>query len=195
MSSFNASSASSYDMIGMNNGKVSPLIPSEPALHHPGAFPPASVAGKEYPPPPFNDIHDRRLSGVPSNGYHHSEYPDDYAMGGINNNGAGMPFAPSPMQQFPDRLGRYVPDRYNHQGIPSPNVAHIANTQGPELMRGVPPHATHSYRDNNIPSYEDMHYSHPPEMRMHAVDETLSRMKLQGTPIIGAAGDLPTFIR
>lgn len=196
MPPFNASGANPYDMITMPNGKVSPVIPSEPVLHHHGAFPPAAVAN-DYPTPPFNDMHDRRLPGVTSTGYH-SEYPDDYAMGSINNNGANVPFASSPMQQFSDRLGRFVPDRYNHQGIPSPNVAHIANNQGPELMRGVPPHATHSYRDSNIATYDEMHYlgnSHPPEIRMNTVDDSLSRIKSQGTPIIGTAGDLPSFIR
>ena len=191
---FSPSSAHPYDMMNMNSGKASPIA-SEP-LHHPGAYPPP----KEYhPPQPFSDIHDRRLPGVPPNGYH-SEYPDDYAMGGINNNNPNIPFPHhSPIQQFPDRLGRYPPDRYTHQALPPSNVApHIANTHSTDLMRGVPPHATHSFRDNNVPPYDDMHYignAHPQEIRMHAVDETLSRMKLHGNPMMGPSNDLHSFIR
>ncbi|KAF9529206.1 jkappa-recombination signal binding protein, partial [Crepidotus variabilis] len=190
--SFNGSNGNPYDMMSMSSGKVSPLTPSDNGLHHTGAFPP--VASKEYPPQPFGDIHERRLPGVGSNGYH-SEYPDDYAMGGMNNNN-GIPFGPGSMQQFQDRLGRFPPDRYNHQNNGSSNVpSHISNGHGQDLMRGVAPHATHSFRENNLSPYDDVHYlgnSHP---QMHAVDETLSRMKLQGHPIMGAASDLQTFIR
>jgi len=199
--SFNGSNGNPYDIIStLSSGKVSPLTPSDSGLHHSAGFPPA-VAGKDYPPQPFGDIQERRLPGVGSNGYH-SEYPDDYTIGAGGGGGGGMnnglPFGPSAMQHFQDRLGRFPPDRYNHPSGPQSNVpAHLPNGHGSELMRGVAPHATHSFRDNNVSPYDDMHYlgnSHP-EMRMHAVDETLARMKLQGHPIMGASSDLQTFIR
>ncbi|KDR75186.1 hypothetical protein GALMADRAFT_226846 [Galerina marginata CBS 339.88] len=194
--SFNGSNGNPYDIItNLSSGKVSPLTPSDPVggLHHQGGFPP-SVAGKDYPPQGFGDIHERRLPGVGSNGYH-SEYPDDYTISNINN---GLPFGPSAMQHFHDRLGRFPPDRYSHPtGPPSGVPSHIPNNHGSDLMRGVAPHATHSFRENPVSPYDDMHYlgnSHP-EMRMHTVDETLARMKLQGHPMMGASNDLQTFIR
>ena len=61
-------------------------------------------------------------------------------------------------------------------------------------MRGVAPQATHSFRDHSV--YGDMHYpgDYHPEMRsMQAVDDTLSRMRLN--PLTGASSDLQTFIR
>jgi len=195
--SFNGSNGNPYDIIStISSGKVSPLTPSDSGLHHPGGFPPA-VAGKDFPPQAFGDVHERRLPGVGPNGYH-SEYPDDYTIGGGGMNN-GLPFTPSAMQHFQDRLGRFPPDRYNHPTGPQPsNVPqHMSNGHGSDLMRGVAPHATHSFRDNNVSPYDDMHYignSHP-EMRMHAVDETLARMKLQGHPIMGASNDLQSFIR
>lgn len=196
--SFNGSNGNPYDIItNLSSGKVSPLTPSDSVsnLHHPGGFPP-SVAGKDYPPQGFGDIHERRLPGIGGNGYH-SEYPDDYAIGNINN---GLPFGPSAMQHFNDRLGRFPPDRYSHpNGPPSGVPSHIPNNNhGSELMRGVAPHATHSFRESPVSPYDDLHYlgnnSHS-EMRMHAVDETLARMKLQAHPMMGASSDLQTFIR
>ncbi|KAF8200658.1 jkappa-recombination signal binding protein [Pholiota molesta] len=195
--SFNGSNGGNpYDIItNLSSGKVSPLTPSDSvtSLHHPPGFPP-SVAGKDYPPQGYNDIHEsRRLPGV--GGGYHSEYPDDYAIGGIN---SGLPFSPGAMQHFQDRLGRFPPERYSHPtGPPSGVSAHgLPNGHGgSDLMRGVAPHAT--FRENHVSPYDDMHYlsnSHP-EMRMHTVDETLARMKLQGHPIMGASNDLQTFIR
>ena len=191
--SFNGSNSNTYDiMSNISSGKVSPLTPADSVngLHHSPAFPPS---GKEYTPSSFGDIHERRLPNVGSNGYQ-SEYPDDFSMGNLNN---GLPFGPSAMQHFQDRLGRFPSDRYTHQAGP-PVSSHIPNGHNSDLMRGVAPHATHSFRDGGLPGYEDMpHYLGPshPEMRMHAVDETLARMKLQGHPIMGASNDLQTFIR
>jgi recombining binding protein suppressor of hairless len=190
---FNGSNGNTYDiMSGISSGKVSPLTPADSVngLHHSPAFP---QSGKEYPPSAFGDIHERRLPNVGSNGYQ-SEYPDEFSMGNLNN---GLSFGPSAMQQFQDRLGRFPSDRYAHQGGP-PVPSHIPNGHNSDLMRGVAPQATHSFRDGGLPGYEDMpHYLGPshPEMRMHAVDETLARMKLQGHPIMGASNDLQTFIR
>ena len=191
--SFNGSNGNTYDiMSNISSGKVSPLTPADSVngLHHSPAFP---QSGKEYPPSGFGDIHERRLPNVGSNGYQ-SEYPDEYSMGNLNN---GLPFGPSAMQHFQDRLGRFPSDRYAHQAGP-PVPSHIPNGHNSDLLRGVAPHATHSFRDGGLPGYEEMpHYLGPshPEMRMHAVDETLARMKLQGHPIMGASNDLQTFIR
>ncbi|KAJ3484184.1 hypothetical protein NLJ89_g12003 [Agrocybe chaxingu] len=101
------------------------------------------------------------------------------------------------MQHFNDRLGRFPPERYSHPSQQPSTVPSHISSHGPDMMRGVAPHATHSFRDNNVSPYDDMHYlgnSHS-EVRMNAVDETLSRMKLQGHPIMGASNDLQTFIR
>jgi hypothetical protein len=165
-------------------------------LHHSSAFPPS---GKDYSPPGFGDVHERRLPNVGANGYH-SEYSDEHSMGNMNN---GLPFGPSAtIQHFQDRLGRFPSDRYVHKAGP-PVPSHTPNGHNSDLMRGVAPHATHSFRNGGLPVYEDMpHYlghSHP-ETKMHAVDETLARMKLQlegpgRRPITGASNDLQSFIR
>jgi hypothetical protein len=180
-SSFNPSNG--YDI-----EKVSPE--SATNLHHPtGGFPPT----KDYPPQSFGDVHERRLPGVGPNGGYPAEYSDDYAIGNINNN--GLPFGPSAMQHFQDRLGRFPPDRYTH--LSGPPSHHMPNGHSSDLMRGVAPHATHSFRENPVSPYDDIHYlgNGHPEMRMHTVDDTLARMKLQGHPIMGTSNDLQTFIR
>jgi hypothetical protein len=148
------------------------------------------IAGKEFPPQPYpGDIHDRRLPGVSPNAYQ-SDYPDDYAMTGA----ISIPYTPS--QQFLDRLGRFPSERYSHQPV-SNVLPHIhSNHPTTDIMRSaVPPPVTSSFRDNNISPYNEMQYLGNSEMRMHAVDETLSRMKLQGNPMMGPASDLHTFIR
>lgn len=177
-----------YDIItNLSSGKVSPLTPSDSvtSLHHPPGFPP-----KDYNHQAFPDMESRRLPGV--NPAYHSDYPDDYAIGGINN---GIPFSPSAMNHFHDRLGRFPPDRYSHpNGPPSGMRAFVSNPRFAHFIRGVAPQATHSFRDHSV--YDDMHYLgnvHPEMRNMHAVDETLSRMRLN--PLAGASSDLQTFIR
>ena len=190
VSPYNPSSANPYDMMAMSNGRVSPMTPSDPTLQH--YTPPLS--GKEFPPQHFaGDIHDRRLPGVSSNGYQ-SDYPDDYAMAGINPN-TSIPFTPSPIQQFPDRLARFPSERYSHHTVPNV-VPHMHSNHSTEILHNaVPPPATPPFRDTNISPYNEMQYLGNSEMRMYAVDETLSRMKLQGNPMMGPASDLQTFIR
>jgi len=191
-SSFNPSNGNPYDII--SNEKVS-SPESATSMHHPsGGFPQT----KDYPPQSFGDMHERRLPGVspvsPNGGYP-TEYSDDYAIGNINN---GLPFGPSAMQHFQDRLGRFPPDRYPHlSGPPSAVSHHMPNGHSSDIMRGVAPHATHSFRENPVSPYDDIHYlgNGHPEMRMHTVDDTLARMKLQGHPIMGTSNDLQTFIR
>lgn len=171
------------------SGKVSPLTPSDSVsgLHHPAGFPPSS---KDYSPQNYGDMPDRRLPGA---GGYQSEYPDEYAIGSINN---GLPFPPSALQHFQDRLGRFPPEnRFGHQsGPPSSVPSHLPPSH-------VAPHATHSFREGGVSTYEDMpHYMSPNphqdlSLRMPTVDETLARMKLQGHSIMGASNDLQTFIR
>ncbi|KAF9568015.1 LAG1-DNAbind-domain-containing protein [Agrocybe pediades] len=179
---FNGSNGNPYEMMNnLSSGKVSPLTPSDsvPNLHHPGAFPP-TIAGKDYSPHAFGDVPERRL---PASGYH-ADYPDDYSIGNINN---GMPFGPSAMQHFNDRLGRFPPERYSH---PPPSHNHDSS-----LMRGVAPLATNSFREPPSP-YDDMHYlSSHQDVRMQTVDDTLARMKLHGHPMMGTSSDLQSFIR
>lgn len=124
----------------------------------------------DYNQQPFaSDIQDRRLPNA-----YHSDYQDDYTI----------PFAQNQVHHFQDRLPRF-PSQDRYQNNPMNN--------GHDMLRSVPP--AHSFRDNNISPYDDVHYMSNPHTPMHAVDETLSRMKLQGHPMMGPAGDLQTFIR
>ncbi|KAG6831673.1 hypothetical protein H0H92_008316 [Tricholoma furcatifolium] len=175
--------SASYDLINSlpssyGSGKVSPLTPSDPAsaIH---SFPPHS---KEFPPQNYNDLADRRLPTIPSNGYQ-GDMIDDFAMGNVSTN---VPFQPPTIQHFP---ARFPPEnRFGH--LPHPTV--------PSHVPGIPPQATGSFRDG---PYEDMpHYMAPSPhqdiaLRMPTVDETLARMKLQGHSIMGSSNDLQTFIR
>lgn len=189
---FGSSNGNPYDMISSmpssySSGKVSPLTPSDPVggLHH-GQFPP-SINTKDYAPSGYPDMGDRRLPMTSPTEYH-PEYSEDY-MNGMNN---GLAF-PQNMQHFPERLNRF-PDRYGAQAAGNP--PHMGGAQQQDMVRAIPPHATHSYRDGN--GYEDMHYMNPNphsdmSMRM-SVDETLARMKLHN-PAIGTSTDLQSFIR
>ncbi|KAJ2926757.1 hypothetical protein H1R20_g10322, partial [Candolleomyces eurysporus] len=190
---FGGSNGNPYDMISSmpssySSGKVSPLTPSDPVggLHH-GQFPP-SINTKDYAPSGYPDMGDRRLPMTSPTEYH-AEYSEDYSMNGMNN---GLAF-PQNMQHFPERLNRF-PDRYGPQ--PGGNPPHMGGPQPSDMVRAIPPHATHSYRDGN--GYDDMHYMAPNphqdmSMRM-SVDETLARMKLHN-PAIGTSTDLQSFIR
>ncbi|PPQ68429.1 hypothetical protein CVT24_004850 [Panaeolus cyanescens] len=188
--SFNTSSQNPYELItNISSGKVSPLTPADSvsSLHHSATFPP-----KDFQQPPFNDIHDRRLPGVASNAYH-SEYPDEYAIGNMND---GLSFGPGSMSHFQDRLPRFTQDRYPHSshqlnGVPS----HMSNGHpSNDLMRGIPPHATHGFRDSPVSPYPEIsHYPLSHDTRIHPVDDALNRMKLHGH--MGASNDLQTFIR
>lgn len=196
--SFNGSTP--YDMISSlpssySSGKVSPLTPNDSvgSLHHTSGFPPS----KDYPPQNFSDMPDRRLPNINGNGYH--EFAEEYSINNIN---GGLSFPPSGMPQYQDRLGRFASEnRYNHASGPPSSVGHINSGHNSDIMRGVAPHATHSFRENGVPGYEDMpHYlgANPHtdlSLRMPSVDETLARMKLQGHPPMGSANDLQTFIR
>lgn len=181
-------SSNQYDIINngsYGSGKASPLTPSDPTLQHGGPFPPPSNQH-------YHDVPDRRLSMNP-NGYHPSEYPDEYSMNGMNN---GMHFGHQSVPQFQDRLTRYPPDRYNHPPGQQPMPPHIPPQN--EMMGGISPHATHSYDRER--GYDNMHYMNPnPHQDMalrmpSTVDETLARMKLQAPPM-GGSNDLQTFIR
>ena len=203
---FSGSSGNPYDHLinGMpssfTSGKVSPLAPST------GHIPPVSTfhssvgmnsVHKEYPRQGYPDlIQDRRLSSVSANGYQ-SEYPEEYT---VNN---GLPFSSSTLPHFQERLGRFQPDtRFPHSSGSMSVPSHSHTAHGSEILRGVAPHATHSYRsDGSVNGYDGIpHYigpSHHGEMPspMPTVDETLARMKLQGHSIMGPSNDLQTFIR
>ncbi|PFH53837.1 hypothetical protein AMATHDRAFT_54372 [Amanita thiersii Skay4041] len=199
---FNGNNVNPYDMMNgispaYSSGKVSPLTPSDPVggLHNPSGFPP-SIGNKDFPTN-FADIPDRRLPSVASSGYH-SDFSEDYAMGGINN---GLSFPPPQLQSFQERLGRYPDGRFAHPSATHVQT-HIPQNHATDMMRSVNPHATtHSFRDTTVPGYDDMpSYLHPSphtdmSIRMPSVDETLARMKLQGHPIMGTSNDLQTFIR
>jgi recombining binding protein (suppressor of hairless) len=204
--SFPGSNSNPYDVINSlpssySSGKVSPLTPNDPVggLHHSSAFPPSVGGNKDYIPQGYPDlVPDRRLSNV-SNGNYQSDFSDEYTIGSVN---SGLPFPPPNLQHFPDRLGRFQPDgRFAHPPGPPPAVpSHLPPNH--DILRGVAPHATHSFRpEGGVPAYEDMpHYMGPMphsdmSLRMPAVDEALARIKLQGHSMMGASNDLQTFIR
>ncbi|KAF5380568.1 hypothetical protein D9615_004559 [Tricholomella constricta] len=200
--SFNGSnSGNPYDMIhslpsSYGSGKVSPLTPNDPVggLHHSAGFPHVGN-NKDYPSQNFPDLPERRLPTISSGGYQ-SDLIEEYGIGNMNGN---VPFPPSALQHFQDRLGRFPPEsRFNHPGPPTTVPSHVP---APDILRGIPPHATSSFREGGVPGYEGMsHYLGPNphqdlSLRMPDVDETLARMKLQGHSIMGASNDLQTFIR
>ena len=174
---------SPYDIMSISNSKL------DQPIHH---YSPA-LSGKDFSPQSFPaDFHDRRLHSVSSNGYP-SDYPDDYAMTSIPQN-PSIPFSP-PLQQFPDRLARFPPERYTQHNVPNLLPQMHPNHSTDIIRSAVQQPPTPSFRDNNIPSYNEIQYLGNSEMRIHAVDETLSRMKLQGNPVVGPSSDLQSFIR
>ena len=190
--SFAGSNNNPYDIIhslpsSYGSGKISPLTPSDPVggLHTQTNFP----HSKDFSSQNYPELPDRRLPNIQSGGYQ-PDIMEDYSMGGINNS---LPFPPA-LQHFPDRIGRFPEGRYSHTGPTTTVPSHVPSNHGSDL-RGIAPHATH------VPGYEDMpHFmsanSHQEmSLRMPTVDETLARKKLQGHPIMGASGDLQTFIR
>ncbi|KAK2464231.1 hypothetical protein APHAL10511_003688 [Amanita phalloides] len=194
VNSFNPSNVAPYDMINAipssySSGKVSPLTPSDSVggLHGPASF--QSVGNKDYSA--FPDVPDRRLPNVAgSNGYH-SDFPEDYSMGNMNN---GLSFPSSQLQPFQDRVGRFSDGRFQS------SAPHIQQNHSSDIMRGVNPHTTtHSYRDTPVSAYDDippyLHPNHHNDMAIRMPDDHLSRLKLQGHPIMGTSNDLHTFIR
>lgn len=199
---FHPPSNNPYDLMGglsssYSSGKPSPLTPNDAvgSLQHNSGFPfSAGTSSKDFSPHhSFQDpILDRRLSTV-SNGYT-SEFNEDYSGLSVNT-GLGLGgFNPAPVQQFQDRLGRMQNDsRYPSAGVPPLSVpTHLHQSHNNDLIRGVAPQATHSYRpENGMSSYDDMNQFLPnPQVDFPLrMDENLARLRLQG------AGDLQTFIR
>ncbi|KAI0082055.1 LAG1-DNAbind-domain-containing protein [Panus rudis PR-1116 ss-1] len=181
-----------YDLMGSlpssySSGKPSPLTPNDSALQHPSSFP-FSGHTKDYPHYP-DPLLDRRLSSVSS---YSSDFNDEYNPLGVNQMGAFQP-----PNQYQDRLGRMNNDsRYPGAAVsPLPVPPHL-HSHSPDMMRGVAPQATHSFRpDGGLPSFDDMPQYMTPNpqvdfpLRMPSVDENLARLRLQG------AGDLQSFIR
>jgi recombining binding protein (suppressor of hairless) len=199
---FSASNGNPYEMINSlpssyGSGKVSPLTPSDPSggLHHIPPFP--SQNGKEFSQG-FSDVTDRRFPTISPAGFA-PEMMDEYSIGGMNGNGS---FPPPPLQHFPDRLGRFPPENRYHTPAHTPTIpSHVPAGSGTDMLRGIPPHATHSFGEGGVRGYEDMpHFMGATphsdlSLRMPTVDETMARMKLQGHSIMGASNDLQTFIR
>jgi recombining binding protein (suppressor of hairless) len=75
----------------------------------------------------------------------------------------------------------------------------LHHNHGPDVLRGVAPQSTHSFRPD-VTGFDDM-YPYIPNptgdlsLRMPGVDDTLARMKLQGQSGMGSSNDLQTFIR
>ncbi|TFL01582.1 hypothetical protein BDV98DRAFT_507092 [Pterulicium gracile] len=181
-SSFHDSSNSStsfasaqYDMMTStySSGKVSPITPSDNGAIHYSQLP------KDFSPSsPYRDIlSERRL---PS---YNSDYQDDFN---------GLTFSP-PLANYASERARYPDARYQ---------APSSQASATDLLRGVAPHATHSFRPDPTSTYDTISqymdtspHSEIP-LRMPTVDETLARMKLQqGSSSTIGSTDLPTFIR
>ncbi|KAJ7747287.1 jkappa-recombination signal binding protein [Mycena metata] len=170
-----ASYSSNYpDISYNNNGKVSPLTPTDPVagIHHPSPF------AKDYPPN-YTDLAPERRS-------YPNDFNDDYTI--------NPPFQPgNSISQFPDRLPpRFPPDnRFGHPSHPPPGP----HGHGSDMLRSVAPNATHGYRHESY-SEEMPHYS----MEMGngrgvaSVDDTLRGMNLEPRSI-GSSTDLHTYIR
>ena len=184
-----------------SSGKISPHTPNDP-IQQPSLFPSQggmNGGGKEFPPQNGYSslLPDRRTSHM-SNTSYNSDYQDEFAMDGTNNNHNSMNFGHPAIQQYQDRLGRFQPDGRFSQPSVSPGIpSHMHHNHGPDVLRSVAPQSTHSYRPD-LSGFDDMHpyMGHSPtgdlSLRMPGVDETLARMKLQTG--IGSSNDLHAFI-
>ncbi|KAF7321692.1 J-kappa-recombination signal binding protein [Mycena kentingensis (nom. inval.)] len=151
------------------SGKVSPLSPTDPALHHP------SFAPKDYPPN-YPDLGpDRRLNQAPN---YQNEFPD-----------YDMPFAQS---QYPN--DRRFPN--DHRGF-NPSHNHLPPPHGSDLVSGVPPNSIRGdFRqppyDNDMPGY----LPSPSDLNGNGsrLDDPLRQMNLLPRPM-GSSSDILTFIR
>lgn len=192
-----------YDLISSlpssySSGKPSPLTPNDVnGLSHPSSFPFSNGQSKDFPPQGYHDpILDRRMSGA--NGSFSSDFSDDFGPIGVGSNmGLGGFHSQSTLQQFQDRLGRVQHEsRFPSTVPPLSNPSHLAQNHNSDLIRGVAPQATHSFRpENGLPPFDEMPQFISPNpqvdyaLRMPSMDENMARLRLQG------AGDLQTFIR
>jgi len=185
-----------------SSGKVSPLTPSDP-MQQASLFSSQngiSGGGKEFAPQNgySNLLLDRRTSHM-SNTSYGSDYPEEFAMGGANNNHNGMSYPLPPIQQYQERRFQHE-QRYSHPSGSSAVPSHMHHNHGPDVLRSVAPQSTHHYQ-SDITGFDELHpYIGPGptgdlSLRMPSVDETLARMKLQGQASMGGSNDLHTFIR
>lgn len=198
------SGSNPYDMVhslpsSYSSGKISPLTPNDP-MQPPSLFPLQSgmnSVGKDYPSQSgYPSLLPDRRTNV-SNTNYSSDYPEDYNMDGVNN---GMNFT-HPTQQYQERIGHFQHDgRFPHPG-PTAVPSHMQlHNHSPDVLRGVAPQSTHSFRPD-VTGFDDMYpYMGPGptgdlSLRMPGVDDTLARMKLQGQSGMGASSDLQTFMR
>lgn len=191
---FSHSNNHHYDVMNsFSSGKPSPLTPSD-GLHNSSAFSFTNGHSKDFSPTPFPDsLLDRRLSGVIS-----SEFPDDYGGMGVNTALSLSAFQPNPsVQSFQERLAR-MPGEQRFTPVPPLSVQHLGSGHGQDLMRGVAPQATHSFRPDdgvydNMPNFLGQAGAPNPTtdfpLRLPSVDDHLARLRLQ------SGGDLQTFIR
>lgn len=188
-----------------SSGKISPLTPNDAMQQPPSLFSHQNGmngGGKEFSPQHGypNLLPDRRPSNM-SNTSYNSDYSEEFTMDSVSRDHNGMNFPHPAMQQYQERLGRFQPGNHFSQPLNPPSVpSHMHHNHGPDVLRGVAPQSTHSYRPD-IPAFDDMHTYMAPSptgdlsLRVPGVDETLARMKLQGQVGIGASNDLHAFIR
>lgn len=163
-----------------NSGKVSPLTPNEAMQQH-TLF--NNGGGKDYPSQSGYPslLPDRRTA---SGGYN-SEYPEDFAMDGMNANHS-IAYTHPAVNRYQERFQNDHRFPSGPSGIPS-HLQH--HNHGPDILRGVAPQSTHSQ------GFDDMHYmSNSAGLHMPGASETLSQMRLSGH-IGGSSSDLQTFIR
>lgn len=189
--SFQGSSSSPYDMMNgisssYSSGKPSPLTPNDGmgGFQAPSGFSFSNGQAKDFHPhAPFQDV-DRRP------GSYQSEFSDDY--GGMT----GMPigFSPSQLQSFQDPISRMqASGRYPSIVSPLSVPPHVHQSSGPDMLRGVNPHATHGFRsEGGVPSYDDMPQFLAPNPQ---VDFPLRIPGMRMPQTSASATDLQTFIR
>lgn len=196
------SSSHSYDLIGSlpssySSGKPSPLTPNDVSgLPHHSSFP-FNGQSKDFSSSYHDSILDRRMPGV--NGSFPSDFNDDFGPMGVNS-GLGLNgfHPPSALHQFQDRLGRVQHEsRFPGSTVPPlSSPTHLTQNHNSDMIRGVAPQATHSFRpENGLPPFDDIPQFMAPNpqvdypLRMPSVDENMARLRLHG------GGDLQTFIR
>lgn len=196
-----------YDVVHTSYGseKITPLTPNDP-MQPPPLFSMQSGmnnAGKDYSSQSGYPslLPDRRTSNVSNTNNYGSDYPEDYSMDGINN-AMNLNHSSHSAQQYQERLGHYQHDGRFSSGTSSAVPSHMPlhHNHGPEVLRGVAPQSTHSFRPDATGFGEMYPYMAPNlagdlSLHMPGVDDTLARMKLQGQSGIGSSSDLQTFMR
>lgn len=158
MQPFPAQNNNPYDMMSSyNGGKVSPLSAPDPnpGLHQNSGYAPPTP--KDYAPPGYSEMSDRRLPNISGNNGYSTDLMGDYNMGNMDSNNG---FRPPSLPQFNERLPHFSADGRSYSSSQSMVASHgPTGGTAPDILRGIAPHATHSFREGGIPGYDDIpHY-------------------------------------